>query len=317
MRIILPGGSGQIGQILARHLHSCGHQVTVLSRTPDHSTPWQTLDWTDLPHILNGSDAVIHLSGRSVNCRYTPANRKDILDSRIEPTLRIGHAIQHCDRPPAVWMNASTSTFYAHTLEEPQDEFSKELGGAQPELPSSWRFSVDVARRWEEAFYTHPTPHTRKIALRTSMTMSPDPGGVFSVLVGLAKVGLGGTQGPGTQYVSWIHDLDYTRAIDFLLQHPEIHGPVNFTAPNPLPNRDFQRILRQAWGMPLGLPAATWMLELGAVFLRTETELILKSRRAVPTVLSQHGFQFDFPDWRHAAEDLVTRYKLLRANDDG
>ena len=320
MRILLPGGSGQIGQILARHLHKRGHQVTVLSRTPDAAparTPWPTVDWTHLPDLLEISDAVIHLSGRSVNCRYTPANRKEIIDSRVEPTLTIGKAIAAAKNPPKVWMNASTSTFYAHTFDHPQDEFTGEPGGSEPNLPDTWRFSLDVAHRWEQAFYSIPTPKTRKIALRTSMTMSPDPGGVFSVLTGLVKAGLGGTQGPGTQYVSWIHDADYARAIDFLLTHQEISGPVNITAPSPLPNRDFQRDLRQAWGMAVGLPAATWMLEIGAIFLRTETELILKSRRAVPTVLLQNGFTFDHPTWPTAAKDLVTRYQALRENDDG
>ncbi len=317
MRIVIPGGSGQVGTILARHLHAGGHRVTVLSRNPKPA-PWQTLPWDGVnlnpvwTDTLEDADAVIHLSGRSVNCRYTPENRREIIDSRVMPTLLIGRAIEQAKRPPKVWMNASTSTFYRHALDRPQDEFTGELGGDEPGVPDTWNFSIDVARRWEEAFYASTTPATRKIALRSSMTMSPDAGGVFSVLSKLVRLGLGGTEGSGRQYVSWIHDRDYCRATDFVLAHAEIAGPVNFTAPNPLPNRDFLRELRRAWGVRFGLPANAWMLEIGAVFMRTETELILKSRRAVPSVLLRHGFGFEFPHWPEAAADLVERTKRPR-----
>jgi uncharacterized protein len=315
MRILIPGGSGQVGTILARHLHPT-HEVTVLSRNPKPA-PWRTAPWdgrTLAPEwttLLDNSDVVIHLSGKSVNCRYTPANRKEIIDSRVIPTLLIGEAISRLPTPPALWMNASTSTFYRDArgpYRNPNDEFTGALApNDDPNVPDTWNFSIDVARRWEDAFYFSNLPATRKIALRSSMTMSPDPGGVFQVLSGLVRAGLGGAQGPGDQYVSWIHDRDYCRAVDFLLEHPEISGPVNFTAPNPLLNVDFMRDLRRAWRVPIGLPAATWMLEIGAVFLRTETELILKSRRAIPTVLTRAGFTFDFPAWPEAAVDLVTR----------
>ena len=318
MRILIPGGSGQIGTILARHLHAAGHQVTVLSRTPKPAA-WATQHWNGLTldptwtTLLDTTDAVIHLSGRSVNTRYTPAHRKEILDSRVLPTQLLGRAIEQSRNPPALWINASTATFYRNSTSEPQDEFTGELGGGPnaPPEPSSWQFSYEVARRWEEAFYSSTTPATRKVALRTSLTMSPDPGGVFSVLLRLVKLGLGGTQGPGTQFVSWMHDLDYCRATDFLLEHPEISGPVNFTVPEAIPNRDFMRILREAWGQPIGLPAFSWMLELGAIPMQTETELILKSRRAVPKVLLDHGFQFTYPDWPSAAQDLVQRSRNL------
>ena len=314
MRILIPGGSGQVGTILARHLHAAGHEVTVLSRTP-RPAPWRTAAWDALTldpawtSLLNQTDVVIHLSGRSVNCRYNAANRRAIVDSRVLPTRLLRQAIAEAENPPKLWMNASTSTFYRDTRDEPQDEFTGEIGGDEPGVPDTWNFSIDVARRWEEAFYAAELPKTRRIALRTSLTMSPDPGGVFSVLLRLVRFGLGGTEGPGDQYVSWIHDRDYCRAVDFLIEHEDISGPVNFTAPNPLPNRDFMRDLRRAWRAPIGLPAASWMLEIGAVFLRTETELILKSRRAVPTVLLRNGFTFDFPTWQKAASDLVDRWR--------
>jgi uncharacterized protein (TIGR01777 family) len=314
LRIVIPGGSGQVGTILARHLHAGGNDVTVLSRNPKPA-PWRTLHWDGATlnpawtETLEGADAVIHLSGRSVNCRYYPANRREIISSRVGPTLLVGRAIEKAIDPPRLWMNASTSTFYAHTFDHPQDEFTGEPGGSELGVPDTWNFSIDVARRWEEAFYASRTPATRKIALRSSMTMSPDPGGVFSVLLRLVRLGLGGAQGSGRQFVSWIHDRDYCRAIDFLIAHPEIAGPVNLTAPNPLPNWQFLRDLRRAWGASFGLPATRWMLEIGAFFLRTETELILKSRRAVPTVLLQRGFRFDFPTWQEAAADLCTRFR--------
>ena len=329
MRILIPGGSGQIGTILARHFTAAGHKVTVLSRrAASANQPWSTVLWdasTEGPWLdeLHRADAVINLCGRSVNCRYTSANRKEIFDSRIVPTLLLGRAIAAAPTPPSIWMNASTSTFYRHAFDVPNDEFTGILGDLPSQrgthepadLPDTWSFSIDVAHRWEEAFLAVPTPNTRKIRLRSSMTMSPDPGGVFAVLSGLVRKGLGGTQGSGQQYVSWIHDQDYCRATSLLLAHPEITeetaGIVNLTAPEPLPNRDFMRALREAWGVRFGLPASKPMLEAGAFFLRTETELILKSRRALPGVLLKHGFEFAFPTWPGAAQNLVRRTRSL------
>ena len=327
MRILLPGGSGQVGSILAWHLHATGHEVTVLSRTPQpHSHPWRTLPWDGLTpgpwaSEIDRSDAVIHLSGRSVNCRYNAANRQAIFDSRIKPTLLLGEVIAASPTPPRLWMNASTSTFYRHALDRTQDEFTGELGDLPSErgtrepanLPETWSFSIDVASRWEQAFLSIPTPRTHKIRLRSSMVMSPDPGGVFSVLSKLARTGLGGSIGSGRQFVSWMHDLDYCRATDLLLAQPEIteetNGVVNMTAPEPLPNREFMRALRQAWRMPIGLPATEWMIEIGTFLMRSESELVLKSRRVVPTLLLKHGFKFDFPTWPAAACDLVARMR--------
>jgi uncharacterized protein (TIGR01777 family) len=330
MRILIPGGSGQVGTILARHLTAQGHEITILSRNPpaQPTHPWRTLPWDGLTPgpwaaELDSTDAVIHLSGRSVNCRYTPSNRQAIFDSRVKPTLLLGRLIAASPTPPRIWMNASTSTFYRIALDRPQDEFTGELGDLPSQrgtrepanLPETWSFSIDVAHRWEEALAAIPTPRTRKIRLRSSMVMSPDPGGVFSVLSRLTRFGLGGIQGSGRQFVSWMHDLDYCRATDLLLAHPgltdETSGVVNMTAPEPLPNRDFMRTLRHAWHTPIGLPATRWMLELGTYFMRTETELVLKSRRAVPTLLLRHGFQFTFPTWPEAATDLVARTRAI------
>ena len=328
MRILLPGGSGQVGTLLARHLHAAGHEVTVLSRTPEAQArrPWRVLAWDGLTpgpwaEEIDRSEAVIHLSGRSVNCRYTSENRQAIYDSRTKPTLLLGQLIAASPTPPRVWMNASTSTFYRHALDRPQDEFTGELGDRPEErgtrephdLPETWSFSIDVAHRWEQAFAGVATPRTRKVRLRSSMVMSPDAGGVFSVLSGLARVGLGGTQASGRQFVSWIHDADYCRATDLLLERPEItdetDGVVNLSAPGPMPNRDFLRVLRRAWGQPIGLPAPKVALAAGALVMRTETELILKSRWVVPTLLRRNGFQFRFPHWIDAAQDLAARMR--------
>ena len=308
---MIPGGSGQVGQALAAYFHGAGHTVTVLSRHPG-SALWRTVAWNgcdagDWRRELEGADVAINLAGRSVNCRYHERNRREILESRIRTTEVVGRAIAEAARPPAIWMNASTATIYRHALDRPMDETTGELGGSERDAPATWRFSIDVAVRWERAFFATVTPRTRKIALRSAMTMGPGKGGIFDTLLGLVRAGLGGTAGSGEQFVSWIHYLDFIRAIEFLIAHTEIDGPVNVCAPHPLPNRDFMRILRQAWGARLGLPASKWMLEAGAVLMRTETELILKSRRVVPGRLVSGGFEFQYPDWQGAAEDLVSR----------
>jgi uncharacterized protein (TIGR01777 family) len=317
MRIVLPGGSGQVGSILARHFHGQGHDVTVLTRAPAPSL-WRTLPWdgaTVGPWVdaLDGSDLCINLAGRSVNCRYNAANRAEIMNSRVDSTRIVGKVIASLAHPPALWMNASTATFYRHALDRPQDEFTGDAGGNEPGAPEQWNFSIDVAKAWETAFYETSTPRTRKIALRSAMTFSPDPGGVFDVLLSLVRRGLGGTVASGKQYVSWIHDADYIRATEFLIAHTEIDGPVNLCSPNPLPNRDFQRALREACGTRIGLPSAEWMIEIGTWVMRTESELVLKSRRAVPTRLLQSGFDFTFPDWPAAARDLVARWRALHS----
>ncbi len=285
----------------------------VLARS-EQRAPWQVIRWDgktlgDWTSSLEHADVVINLAGRSVNCRYTPGNRRAIKDSRIQPTLLLGQAMTGLVHPPRLWMNASTATIYRHALDRPMDERTGEIGGNEHDTPSTWRFSIDVATGWEEAFFRAVTSQTRKIALRSAMVMTPDRGGVFGELLQLVRLGLGGTAGSGQQFVSWVHGQDFLRSIEFLIAHEEFEGPVNIAAPNPLPNREFMGALRRAWGTPIGLPAPRWMLELGALFLRTETELILKSRRVVPGRLLQVGFGFQFPSWPAAAEDLVNRWR--------
>jgi NAD dependent epimerase/dehydratase family enzyme len=329
LRIVLPGGSGQVGQALARSFTERGHQVTVLTRGP-YTAQWQTVHW-DAEEIgpwteyLEGADVCINLAGRSVNCRYDAANREAIYESRLRSTRLLGRVMAGLSQPPRVWMNASAATIYRRALDEdgvdlPVDE-TGELGG--DETPAKvdgagksadrWAerkgFSARVARDWEAAFFSAETPRTRKVALRSAVVLSPAAGSAFGVLSNLVRMGLGGTQGNGRQFVCWIHEADYARAVEFLVEHEEVDGPVNLAAPNPLRNRDFMAVLRWAWDAPNGLPAPSLAIKLGALILRTEPELVLQSCRAVPGRLLEAGFTFEFPEWAEAAEDLVRQWK--------
>lgn len=314
LRVVIPGGTGQVGRIVARHFHDRGDLVSVLARTTA-TAPWRMVAWdaqnlSDWTRELENADVVINLAGRSVNCRYTGANKRAILESRVGSTRLLGEAIQGLKNPPRLWLNASTATIYRHALDREMDEKTGEIGDKEAGTPSSWHFSIDVATRWEEAFFGAQTPRTRKVALRSAMTMSPDRGGIFDTLLRLVRLGFGGAAGSGRQYVSWIHELDFVRAIDFLIAHEEMDGAVNLAAPTPLENTEFMRALREAWGAQTGMAAPEWMLEIGAVILRTETELILKSRRVVPGRLLDAGFKFVFPEWSLAAQDLVKEWRV-------
>jgi uncharacterized protein (TIGR01777 family) len=313
MRVVIPGGSWQVGTLLARAFHADGHDVVVLSRRPT-PRPWRVVLWDgttagNWQAEIDGCDVVINLAGRSVNCRYNEANRRAILDSRVLSTRVVGEAVARAARPPGLWLQASTATIYAHRYDAPNDERTGILGGQEPGAPDSWRFSIDVARAWEAAFAGVALRQTRKVLLRSALTLSPDPGGIFDTLLGLVRRGLGGRAGDGRQFVSWIHYEDFIAAVEWLIERDEVEGVVNVASPAPLPNAAFMRILRAAAGVPFGLPATPWMLEIGALFMRTETELILKSRRVVPARLLEHGFTFRFPDWDAAAHDLCRQWK--------
>ncbi len=322
LRIVIPGGSGLVGHLLARYFQEQGQHVAVLTRSP-YAAPWPTVHWDGESlgpwvETLEGADVCIHLSGRSVNCRLTARNRRELYDSRIGPTRLLHQAFACLVNPPRLWMNASTATIYRHALDRPMDEVTGEIGGNElisprRRAPEKWNWTVKLVKDWEAAFFGTETPRTRKIALRTSLVFSPAPGSVFAVLSRLVRAGLGGTQGNGREYVSWIHESDYARALEFLIDHEEIDGPVNLAAPNPLPNGEFMAALRETWEMPNGLPAPARLIELGSFFLRTESELVLKSRYVVPGRLLNAGFSFDFPTWPEAAKDLVERW---RARDD-
>lgn len=317
-KIVIAGGSGQIGTLLARHFVREGHAVIILSRRAaaeeQATAPCKMVCWDGgnpgaWSRELQGSDILINLSGRSVDCRYSARHRREIVDSRVQSTNILGKVVSGMDEPPSLWINAGTATIYRHALDRPMNEASGEIGGCEPGVPESWRFSIEVAKRWEEAFFAAVTPRTRKVVLRSAMTMSADKGAVFDVLLQLVRLGLGGRHASGKQFVSWIHEADFVRSIDFLIGHAELSGPINVAAPHPVPNCEFMTTLRQAWGMPFGLPATRWMLEAGALVMRTETELILKSRRVVPARLCSAGFEFQFPEWSGAAADLVKQVR--------
>lgn len=315
MKIILAGGSGQLGTMLATHFQAQGHQICVLSRRL-HDAPWSVLQWDaatrgDWFDEVDGSDVVINLAGRSVNCRYTDTNRTAIMDSRVHSTRIVGEAIAAAEHPPHTWLQASTATIYAHTYAPPNDEHTGLIGGNEPDAPRSWDFSVEVASTWERILEEADTPATRKVAMRSTIILSPDKDGIFDVMMGLVGKGLGGTNGNGKQMVSWMHDQDFVCAIDFLIAHDELSGPVNMAAPEPVPNATFMRQMREAAGVSIGLPAMAWMIKIGAVFMHTESELVLKSRNVIPAKLEEAGFIFKFPTWREAAQDLVARRALL------
>lgn len=309
-KIILAGGSGFLGRLLSLHLAGCGHEVVILTRTPSAPTgPIREVVWdgksiTGWARELDGALAVINLAGRSVDCRYHARNRRLIMDSRVDSTRVLGEAIRRWATPPRVWLNSSTATIYKHSFDRSMDEATGEIG-ATPEVQDA--FSVEVAKAWEKTLDDVPTPSTRKVALRTAMVFGTARGGVFQVLRRLVRIGLGGKMAEGRQYVSWIHEEDFCRAIDWLLIREDLSGPINVAAPNPLPNREMMETFRSVAGVSLGVPANRWMLETGAFLLRTETELILKSRRVVPRRLTDSGFQFRHPRLRDALENLFFR----------
>ncbi|MEP7147906.1 MAG: TIGR01777 family oxidoreductase [Acidobacteriota bacterium] len=313
MKIVIPGGTGQVGTVLARAFQDDGHDVVVLGRSAKNA-PWRTAQWDgetlgDWAAEIDGSDVVINLAGRSVNCRYNAENRRQMMDSRVNSTRVVGEAIAAAAKPPGVWLQASTATIYAHRFDAPNDDVAGIVGGREPDAPDAWNFSIDVATAWERTTNDAHTPRTRKVLMRSAMIMSPDRDGIFDTLLRLVKFGLGGTAASGKQYISWIHDADFIRSVYWLIEHEELSGAINLSSPNPVPNREFMKVLRDAYGMPFGLPAFKWQLAVGAFLMRSETELILKSRRVVPKLLTDAGFEFEFPEWRDAAADLVSRWK--------
>ncbi|HXH80259.1 TIGR01777 family oxidoreductase [Nocardioides sp.] len=311
MKIVIPGGTGQVGGILRRALSQQGHEVVVLSRRPTALEPgirhvrWDGRTVGDWAAEIDGADAVINLAGRTVNCRYTDEHRAEMMDSRVDSTQAVGQAIERAERPPRVWLQTSTATIYEHTYGPAHGEDGR-IGGGEEAAPASWAFSVEIAQRWEAAQQQADTPRTRRVALRSALVMSPDRGGVFDILLRMARLGVGGPVAGGRQYVSWIHEHDFVRAVELLLTRDDIEGPVNLASPFPVPQRELMKVLRNG---RIGLPATRLMAEMGAFVLRSETELLLKSRRVVPARLLEEGFVFDHPTWPDAAADLVRRHR--------
>lgn len=313
MRLVIPGGTGQIGNFLARELRDQGHEVFVIGRSvEDPALRWDGRSDGPWMEVIDGAHAVVNLAGRSVNCRYHWANLNEMMNSRIDSAAAVGRAIAAAKHPPGVWLQASTATIYTDTRGPAHTEMDGVIGaGTRGRVPDYWNYSVNIARAWELALAAAPTPDTRRVAMRFGFTMSPDAGGIFDWLMWLVRRGLGGPFYGGGQYVTWVTDVDLVRAVLHLVDS-ELAGPVNVTAPNPLENRPFMKILREAAGVSVGLPIWRGVAELGALFLDTDVELMRKSRRVVPARLLDDGFVFTDGRWQDAAPELVTRWQQMR-----
>lgn len=313
-KIILAGGTGFMGQEMTKYFGK-ENKIIILTRQVNEKTnrnDYDLLSVNDLKNVsfikwdgktsgewvneMNDADLVINLAGKSVNCRYNEKNKNEIFDSRTDAVKAIGDGINKCDRPPLVWINASSATIYRHAMDRPQDEYTGEFHDD---------FSVQVCKRWEKSFYDQQTPLTRKVALRMAITLGP--GGILIPYFNLLKFGLGGKQASGKQMYSWVHIEDTCRMIEWTYDHKEIIGTYNSSSPNPVTNEEFMRIFRKVTGHSIGLPAYKWMLQIGAPLIGTELELVLKSRWVLPTRIQETGFQFKHPLLEEALSDIISK----------
>ena len=244
---------------------------------------------------IDGAYAIINLAGRSVDCRYNEENKQAILNSRLESTSIIAQAISASNIKPKVWINSASATIYRHSLDMPMTEQKGENGKG---------FSVEVCESWEKCFYSNSHLGVRQIALRTAIVLGSE-GGVMVPFKNLVRLGLGGKMGNGNQMFSWIHIHDFCRAVDFLLKNEASQGSYNISSPNPITNAVFMKSLRKQIGISFGLPLKKWILELGAFMIKTETELILKSRYVIPEKLIQEGFQFKYKEIDQALNEIL------------
>lgn len=291
-KIVLAGGTGFVGSYFREQFRALDYDVRVISRQ-DGQIAWDNPN--AVVQALENADLLINLAGKSVNCRYHENNKREILQSRIQTTTLLGEAIAACDNPPPLWINSSTATVYRHADDRPMTEAEGDIGTG---------FSVDVATAWEEAFFSFDLPDTRQVALRMAIVLGNN-GGVMIPYKHLTHFGLGGIQGSGEQKFSWIHLEDLFRIVRFIQEKEELVGVINCSAPNPVSNRQLMALLRQTMSVKFGLPAPAWLLEIGAVFIRTETELILKSRWVIPERLLQAGFTFKYPQLADALQDVL------------
>lgn len=300
-KLIIAGGSGFLGNGLINYFEKDFEEIVILTRSSKNNfknvryVVWDAEHLGDWVKELEYADVIINMCGKSVDCRYTDTNKALIISSRVNSTNAIGKAIEQCQHPPGLWMNAASATIYKHSETEQMSEIKNEYGSG---------FSVEVCKAWEKAFYSFNSANTRKINLRITMVMGRT-GGVFPVLSNLVKKGLGGTMGNGRQMVSWIHIDDLCRMLRWLIENKGTNGNYNLAAPVPITNKDLMSLLRKAYGVSIGLPAFKWMLEIGAFFLRTETELILKSRNVIPARAEKEGFEFLFRDMHTCVKDLI------------
>ncbi|HMI04905.1 MAG TPA: TIGR01777 family oxidoreductase [Pedobacter sp.] len=301
-KIILAGGNGYLGGILAEYYKDLAHEVIILSRKPaEPKANVRTVLWDGKTEgswtgALDGADLLVNLCGKNVNCRYTAKNQREIFASRNVPTRLLNQVVSKMEHPPKLWINATSATIYRHAEDHAQDEYTGEIG---------YGFSIDVCKQWEAAFFETETPQTRKVALRIGIVLGRHDS-VFPRLLNLVKCGLGGRQGDGEQYMSWIHEQDVARSTEWILDHDHLDGVVNCTAPVAIKNELFMKTLRQAWGIPFGLPSPQWLLEIGMLLIGSETELVLKSRWVAPGRLLDSGFKFYFAEARHAIHDILS-----------
>jgi uncharacterized protein (TIGR01777 family) len=295
--IIIAGGSGFLGKVLERYFTDKGYIVKTLTRTPKQNNDvyWNAKDLGNWTKDLENTEALINLTGKSVDCRYTEANKKEILDSRINSTNLLGLAVNLCKNPPKVWFNSSTATIYKSSLVKQNTEETGDIGDD---------FSMNIAKSWENAFYSINNSKVRKIALRTSIVMGKN-GGAITPLKNLTKLGLGGKQASGNQKVSWIHELDFARAIHFLMNNNELDGNFNLSVKNPTNNKILMQTMRKVLKVPFGISHPIWLLKFGAKLIGTETELVLKSRNVIPKRLLDNGFKFLYQDIDLALENLL------------
>lgn len=290
--MILAGGTGFIGKYFEKQFNDLGYEVKIISRQPQH------ISWNDKSAIieaLEGAELLINLAGKSVNCRYNEANKKEIMNSRIATTKILGETILSCTTPPQIWMNSSTATIYRHADDRPMTEEEGEIGSG---------FSVDVATTWEQAFFSFNLQKTRQIALRTAIVLSKE-GGAMTPYRNLVKFGLGGVQCSGNQKFSWVHIEDLFQIVLFLKDREELSGIFNCSAPEPVSNRELMKQIRTVMNVPFGLPAFKWMLKIGSIILKTETELVLKSRWVIPERLERKGYTFTFNTLDKALQDIL------------
>ncbi len=297
MKIIIAAGTGFLGKNLEKYFVEKGNQVYVLTRNPKRKNEihWDAKTLGEWKNVLENSDVLINIAGKSVDCRYTENNKKEIYSSRIESTKVLQQAIDQCIDKPKVWLNASSATIYNHSETHLNTEENGIIGDD---------FSMNICKSWEKEFFKSETEDVRKVALRTSIVLGNN-GGAFPKLKMITKFGLGGKQGRGNQNVSWIHIDDFCKAVEFIINSENISGEINITAPNPLSNEDFMRKLRKQMKIPFGLNAPIWQLEIASIFLNTETELLLKSRNVYPEKLMKSGFKFSYPEVDFAFKDLI------------
>jgi len=291
-KIVIAGGTGFIGKYFKYKFQSLGYEVFIISRQKPH-IQWQ--DKGGIVAALENSEMLINLAGKSVDCRYTEMNRSEILLSRTRTTQALGEAILQCTNPPQLWINSSTATIYRHAEDRSMTEDTGEIGTG---------FSVNVAKSWEQSFFNFQLSKTRQVALRTAIVLGKN-GGAIKPLKNLVRFGIGGKQGNGKQMFSWIHIEDVFNIVLFLQSKNNLEGVFNCSSPNPIDNNTLMKSFREKMKMKIGLPSPKWLLEAGAVFIRTETELVLKSRWVVPGRLLKEGYNFKFPLIDPALENLL------------